>query len=386
MIVKRLGGRGGLQVQARRVARAMLARGVRVTLIGHERRRGSRRAAWMEQLPSLAITAPDRFTFAARLFSYLCNHRDSYDVVHVHGFDLEVFAAIAARRITGKPLVVKPSTAGRKTKLDAYGRWGRRAPWLFRNWRGVDAWVSISSETRENLLEMGVSGDRIVSIPNGVDPELFYVPSAAEKREKRAELGVPEDDIVVMTVARLTPHKRVDVLIRCFQELLPACPNARLWIAGIGEEEARLRELAAPTGDRIKLWGGLAAKEVPELLRSADIFSLLSLWEGLPNALLEAMACGLAPVVTGVSGSSDVVEHQVSGLLVPPDDESATRAALQRVLTSAALRQELGAAATQVVRERYDLNVTVTRLLDLYAACLSGRTAPAAGFSSTADA
>jgi glycosyltransferase involved in cell wall biosynthesis len=159
-----------------------------------------------------------------------------------------------------------------------------------------------------------------------------------------------------------------------------------LWIAGIGEEEARLRELAAPTGDRIKLWGGLAAKEVPELLRSADIFSLLSLWEGLPNALLEAMACGLAPVVTGVSGSSDVVEHQVSGLLVPPDDESATRAALQRVLTSAALRQELGAAATQVVRERYDLNVTVTRLLDLYAACLSGRTAPAAGFSSTADA
>jgi len=372
MIVKRLGGRGGLQMQARRVASAMQARGVPVTILGHQRRHATRRARWMERLPSVTLTAPDRFTFAARVFSYLCAHRATYDIVHVHGFDQEVFAAMAARRLTGKPLVVKPSTAGQQTKLDAYARWGGRVPWLHGGWRGVDAWVSISSETRDNLLGMGVAAERIATIPNGVDPDLFYTADAEGRRGERARLGLADDEVVVLTVARLTPHKRVDTLIRLFRDVIPRRANARLWIAGVGEEEARLRELAAPAGDRIRLWGAVAMREIPSLMRAADIFALLSLWEGLPNALLEAMASGLAPVVTGVSGSNDAVEHQVSGLVVRADDEDATRAALERLLDDAELRRELSAAAAQVVRERYDLNVTVTRLLDLYGACLAG--------------
>jgi len=371
MVLKRSGGGGGLQRQGRRVALAMRERGVPVTLLSHARTDEPRDRTWARRLPTRYLSAADQWGFARRLHQYLCRFRHAYDVVHVHGFGLETFAAVAARRVTGKPVVVKPSTAGEGTKLDVYARWTEALPPTRRAWLGVDAWICISEQTRQDVLRLGAPDNRVFLIPNGVDTTLFRPIPPAEKAALRSELGVAPDEPVICTAARLTPHKRVGALVEAFVQVAGEFPQARLWIMGAGEERAALERqiAAAPAGERILLCGLERPGRVVQRFQAADIFALLSRWEGLSNALLEAMACGLAPVVTDVSGMQDVVSDHDTGRTAPVDDEAATAAVLRDLLRDPAGRDEMARRAARRVQEEYSLRRTVSRLLEVYAAC-----------------
>lgn len=366
MLVKRASGRGGMQLQARTVALRMRERGYPVRLLT-DRRPGARRPPnWSVRLP---VSLLPQEGFGAALFRYLVRFRRAYDVLHVHGFGPEVWVALAARRVTGRPVVVKPGTAGPGTKLGLYARWSSSVPrWLPRPWSGVDAWVAISAQARFDLLRMAVPEKRIAEVPNGVDMSRFHPLPEEERRRLRAALGLAPEDVLLCTATRLMPHKRVDLLLDAFTAAAARQPHARLWILGDGPEEGALRAhvAASPARERVRFAGYVHGAEMVRTLQAADAFTLLSQWEGLSNALLEAMACGLPPVVTEVSGTADVVRRGENGLLVPPDDASAAEAALEQVLADAGLRARLGAAATGTIRERYSLDVTVDRLTALY--------------------
>ena len=378
MIRKRVRGRGGMQQQARRVALRMRRRAVPVTLITHAQTRPRYPFMWEERLPTRTLLAPNRWAFARELYAYLLRYRESFDVVHLHGFGLETFAAMAARRAMGKPLLVKPSTAGPGTKLDRYGAFCSRIPGSARWWLPVDAWVSISEQTTSDLLRMGVRKERIVFIPNGVNMDQHRPLDPAARAALRAEFGVGPETRVVCTAARVTPHKRVDLLIRAFLRLPTDLGDLQLWVMGDGEQMPELKELVRESGagNRVKLLGHLMSRHAVLRFQAADAFALVSLWEGLSNALLEAMACGLAPVVTDASGMRDVVRHQENGLLVPANDEEATAAALETLFRQPELRTALGSAALRTVKQRYSLDSTVDRLLAVYEACRSGKPLP----------
>ena len=369
MVLKRSLGRGGLQQQARRVALRMRRGSIPVTLVTHTREPMPRPRPQDRALPTRWLRAPNQWAFAAELFRWLYRHRAAYDVVHVHGFGLESFAALAARAVTRKPVVIKPSTAGKGTKLDVYARLTRWLPFLpALVWRKVDAWVSISEQTRGDLLRLGVPSSRIADIPNGVNTEVFRPADPERRAQLRAMLGAEPGDVVFCTAARLSPHKRVDLVVRAFLALLPRYPRARLWVLGHGEQYEELRALAAgsPGGERVTFMGHVKPWGVIRCLQAADVFVLVSLWEGLSNALLEAMACGLAPVVTDVSGMADVVRHEVTGVVVPPDDQLAVEEAFAALLDDPRRREALGAAAAEFVVREYGLDTTVARLLALY--------------------
>lgn len=369
MVLKRAGGLGGMQIQARRVSLGLLQRGVPVSLLSQAPPRGEEPVWWTASLPVHLLPAASQWAFAGQVYRHLCRHRKEYDVVHVHGLGLEACAAIAARRVTGRPLVIKPSTAGRGTTLDLFARWTERLPLLSKAaWQSVDRWVSISEQTAADLSRLGVDPGRVVRIPNGVDRTLHTPLKAAEREAAREKLGLRSEDLLICTAVRLLPHKRVDLLIRAFLAIAPQHPSARLWIAGEGEQAQELEALArsSPHENRVRLLGPVKSRRVARIFQAADIFALLSLWEGLSNSLLEAMACGLPPVVTDVSGMADLVRHDVSGLLVPPDDESAARQALSCLLESAERRRSLGAAALRTIQDQYSLDHTLDRLLTLY--------------------
>jgi glycosyltransferase involved in cell wall biosynthesis len=372
MVLKRAGGYGGMQQQAGRVCVQLRKRGLAVGLLTARQADGVAPVWWTGRLNTHFLAASSQWGFAREVYRHLCLRRDEYDVVHVHGFGPETFAAIAAKRVTGKALVVKPSTAGKGTKLHAYARWSAVAPPLRTAWRGVDAWASISSETGADLLRMGVPPGRILRIPNGVDRSVFHPLPPAERQALRAELGLAEGELLVCTAARLAPHKRVDLLIRAFLSLAERFPQARLWVAGYGEQERELQELVSAAGaaERVRLLGRTQGDALCRIMQAADVFALLSLWEGLSNALLEAMSCALPPVVSNVSGMADVVRDGVSGLVVPPDNEAASRDALAELLGNAIWRRELGLAAERTVVEHYGLEQTVERLIQLYQALL----------------
>jgi glycosyltransferase involved in cell wall biosynthesis len=147
---------------------------------------------------------------------------------------------------------------------------------------------------------------------------------------------------------------------------------------GDGEQREGLERLVKglPGGERVKLWGHVKSGALRRHLQAADVFALLSLWEGLSNALLEAMACGAPPVVSAVSGMVDVIHPGVTGLAVAPDDEAAARSALRELLSDAERRQAMGNAAARAARSEHGLDQTAGRLCAVYAACRTGAPLP----------
>ncbi len=157
----------------------------------------------------------------------------------------------------------------------------------------------------------------------------------------------------VLTVGRLSRQKAQDVLLRAFSLLPPTFADWRLIVVGSGEEAASLRRLADEQGISSRVeWVDKARDDIWDIYRAADVFALPSRHEGTPNALLEAMACGLPAVVSdATSGALDYVTDQQTGLVVPVEDAAALAAALATLMGSAELRARLGAAGQRRIRE-----------------------------------
>jgi glycosyltransferase involved in cell wall biosynthesis len=243
--------------------------------------------------------------------------------------------------------------------------WHHRA-WTLRTWLAA----SVAAQNQDMLREFFAAPwfrRKIWLIPRGVDTTRFR-PAAPADLRLRERLCIAPGEVVAACVAHLVPVKGHPTLLQA----LAQTTGLHLWIAGKALDEdyaARLHQMAAELRleGRVHFLGGVG--DVPALLAEADIF-VLPTWgrwrEGCPVALLEAMACGKACVATDVSGSRDLVVHQQSGLLVPPEDPAALSAALSALAQDPALRQGFGQAARRRVEERYTIEREVADHQALY--------------------
>jgi glycosyltransferase involved in cell wall biosynthesis len=172
------------------------------------------------------------------------------------------------------------------------------------------------------------------------------------------ELELPPGPIAV-AVARLVPQKGIDVAVRALGDL-----DATLVVLGEGSERARLESLAREIGTRLLLPGRVG--DVAAVLRRADLLVHAARWEGFGLALLEAMLCGLPVVATRVSSIPEIVWDGDTGLLVPPDDPGALRAALERLLADEPLRRRLGEAGRERARTEFSVERMARRTLAVY--------------------
>ncbi len=175
-----------------------------------------------------------------------------------------------------------------------------------------------------------------------------------------------DDGYVVVAIGRLSPEKAFDVLIRAVDQLIEAGTDVRLLIAGEGNERASLEQLIAQTGrgDRIKLLGHVA--DPRSLFAAADVFVLSSRSEGLPNVLLESLACGVPVVATAVGGVPRVIVDEQNGLLVRPDDVDGLSVALSRLLHNDALKSQLASAGRRTLEERYSFDARMRKVVAVY--------------------
>jgi glycosyltransferase involved in cell wall biosynthesis len=208
----------------------------------------------------------------------------------------------------------------------------------------------------------GVPADRITVIHNGVDAEFFQPPPAGTRN------GPPK----VLSVARLVPDKDHETLIRAFHLAAAAHPEAELWLVGDGPRRETLQQLAGQLlpPDRIKFLPGQA--DLRPRFHQADIMVLSSVFEALPNVVLEAMAAGLPVVATRVGGLAEVVEPGRTGWLVAPRDVPALAAALAQLLADPEARQAFGRAARQRVLEKFSMDAMVRRHEEVFLDLLSG--------------
>jgi glycosyltransferase involved in cell wall biosynthesis len=216
---------------------------------------------------------------------------------------------------------------------------------------------------------------------SGLLPEerVFVLPNAVDLAEfAPAVRGTADAPLTAVHVGRLVPGKRLDVFLRALAAARLAGGRVRGVVAGDGPARAAAEKLARELGLGEESVAFLGTRDdVPALLASADMFVLTSDDEGLPNALLEAMAAGLAVLTTPAGEAARLVEPGASGLLVPFGDPAALAAALLHLAQSPELRAALGRAARETVRRSYALESLPARLRALYrsAALLDGRRA-----------
>ncbi|PNS08149.1 glycosyltransferase [Solilutibacter silvestris] len=194
---------------------------------------------------------------------------------------------------------------------------------------------------------------RATVIPNGVDT-LRYRPREATWREaRRRALGLGVDTVVFCCVARLTEVKCPLVLVDAFARLHAEYPDVRLLLAGDGPmaDEVRRKVDASGLAGNIDLLGSIDA--VDDLLPACDVAVLASSSEGMSNALLEAMACGLPVVATAVGGNLQLVKPGVNGVLVPAHDPAAFAEAMLSLARDAHRRHDLGQRARRIVEEEF---------------------------------
>ena len=210
---------------------------------------------------------------------------------------------------------------------------------------------------------------KFVVVPNGLDMEPFL---EARPWPLREELGLPPDAHVIGCVARLEEQKGIEYLLRAARVVTAEWPRAVFVVAGGGPKEAELRAMAldAGLGERFRFLG--YRDNVPSLMAAFDVFVLPSLWEGLPNVVLEAMAAGCPVVATDVGGAGELIAHRESGWLVPARDPQAIADAVLGLLRDPGLAGRLSAAG-RVTACGYTVERMVERTQRVYDEVLSVR-------------
>jgi glycosyltransferase involved in cell wall biosynthesis len=350
---------GGAQRQLASVAPLLADRGVQVE-VWTRAVRGLPRTERIAGVPVRRLGragAGAAASFAAEAAVRLARSRP--DVLHAYSLFSPAAVALLARRALGVPAVVKVLRSGwlgdaARLRRKPFG--AHRAAALA---RGIDRFVAISGEIDAELDALGVAPERRCHIPNGVDTDRFRPASALERAGLRRRLGLPDHPIAVYA-GRLVPEKHVDDLLAAWAHVR-SDRAAELLVLGAGPCEADLRR-SPPAG--VRFLGDVG--DVSTHLRAADAFVLPSSTEGLSNAMLEAMAAGLAVVATSVGGALDLIQDGRSGRLVAPRDPPALASALGAVLADSARAQRLGAAARERVTSAYSLPVVADRLMHLY--------------------
>lgn len=291
----------------------------------------------------LGMTAKWRGDAFWRLYRLLRRKRPA--ILHTWMFHANIPGRLLGR-LAGVPIVISSERT-----------MGQEARWRYRLDRLTaplaDRVICVSQTVADFFVrEVGLPERQIVVIPNGLDLRAFE--GLPTRQEARALLGLPADRPLVGTVARLTPVKRLDVLLRALASL----PQADAVLVGDGPERARLEALSQELGlaSRVRFAG--RQDDVRPWLAALDVFALSSDWEGLPNAALEAMACGLPVVAAAVGGTPEAVVDGVTGLLVPPADPAAMTCALAALLRDPRLQSTMGQAG----RERVERNFTAQQM------------------------
>ncbi len=225
--------------------------------------------------------------------------------------------------------------------------------------------------------DSGLPREKFWLIPNGVDVERFRPGDQAERRALRKELGLPEALVLILFVGFFSHEKRPDLLFEAWTRMgAEGLPATGLVFVGAKhspyyEVDPVLAQKIQAEAERLGVEKQVVFVEVThdieKYYRASDIFVLPSSREGLPNALLEAMATGLPCVVSRLQGvTDDVIDDGVNGVLVPPGDIAALEGALRFLLYDPSRAQGLGRKARETVEERYLITQTASRIFEAY--------------------
>lgn len=361
-VIDSLNGRGGAEGALVKITRGLIQSGVRCSIITFNTGPFSDLASY--PCPVRVMNVRFRFGLGALAAIYKIFRQirsDGVDVVHTFFPASDILGGLAGM-LGGCRLMISS-----RRDMGILARPGHELAYRIMN-KCFDQIQAVSERVREFVIEHdGVDPAKVVTVYNGVDLDAWQIREKASAPEQRG----PGPRIV--SIGHMRRVKGYDVLLRAAARVVSECPSAQFLIIG-GESEkgvaGELRELAGTLGisNNVRFLG--PTHDVPDLIRHGDIYCLLSRSEGLSNALIEAMAAGLPPVVTAVGGNPEVVEHGRNGLLVPSEDPAGAASAILDLIANPDRREEMGRQARTSIEQRFSTKRMIATMLHNYQALL----------------
>ncbi len=300
------------------------------------------------EVVELALEKP---SFSAALALRRQLRAEPVDIINTHSSADSWLAAAATRYWRGRPKIVRT----RHISAPVAKHWLAR--WLYQN--ATDHIVTTGERLRQTLIsDNGIDAAHVTSIPTGVDTGYF---APGDQARARAALGLPQSGLIIGIVATLRSWKGHACLLDAFAGL--GRDDVHLLIVGDGPQRENLTQRIDQLGlqRRVSLPGNQA--DVRPWLQAMDIFTLPS-WanEGVPQGIMQAMACELPVVSTPVGSIDELVVDGETGLMTEPKNATALAAALSRLLEDKNLRRQLGRAARQRVEQQFTDTVMLDRM------------------------
>jgi glycosyltransferase involved in cell wall biosynthesis len=345
--------RGG-QNQVLLTVLGLRERGHRAVLLAHPEGELHRRAREGPDLVALAPRTEVDLSSAWKLSRLI--RRWEPEVVHAHDPHAVAMAGLALS--FGAPTPAPRLLASRR--VDFHLQSHSFSKWKYRQ---VDLFIAASDAIRQVLEHDGIPGSRITVVHDGIDVEkIARLPTL----DLHAELWLPHGVPAVVTVGALVGHKGHKHLVEAMPTVLRAMPDAHLVIFGEGELRPELeRQIKGLHVEKHVLLPGFR-EDVLQLVKSADLFVMSSVTEGLGSTVLDAMAMGLAVVATTAGGIPEAVVDGETGLLVPPGEPEALASAILALLENGDRRLAMGAAGRIRVAESFGLDRLLEGTLDAY--------------------
>jgi glycosyltransferase involved in cell wall biosynthesis len=314
---------------------------------------------WCHELTTVQTRALWDLRSVATLVKII--RRNRIDVVHTHLAGADVHGGVAAK-ITRTPVV---STFHSIYEERSRYRRSRQVLFDFASRHLADRFIAVSIEVgSSHVSALGLGHGRLEVIPNAPISSLL-LPSGFSPARKREELGL-DAGLLLCTASNLTATRDHATLLRALPTVLADYPGLSVVILGTGPLQHELVSLAKELDidARVRFLG--TRLDAVEIMAASDVFCQPTLFEGLPVAVLEAMALGLPVVASSVSGVCECIVNGSSGILVPPRDPGALADALCALLGSEERRRALGCAATNRVHKHFDAGEWIRRVEEVY--------------------
>lgn len=375
---------GGAETQCFQLSSALVKKGIKVVVVTKK---------WIRETPKEEISQNNfrivrlglpgggrlrDYWAGFSLAFFILRSARSFNLFYINGGLANIFGstAILLGKIFGKKVIAKVETPGELffSGPEALVNKSFVHPLIkIRLFfaKKADIFIAQTPKIKRQLLKFGVREERIEMITNSVDTEFFRPPSLKEKSHLRKKWGLPLNRVIVMFCGRLVKRKGLKYVLDAWGKGLSS--KACLVIVGSGENQPDSVEfvLKRQVKDRrlenVIFLGSKNREEVAELLKTADIFIYPSIHpEGTALSVLEAMATGLAVVVSNIGGLNDVVTDREDGLLFPPNNSNAIEKTLLGLINNQEERERLGKKARKKVKEEYSVDRVVKDYIRLF--------------------
>lgn len=308
-------------------------------------------------------------TFLISTIITLYTMRKQYQILHAHLAFGPAFIATLMGKLLNKKVIVKlgGSNAIGDIQVSMKTWRGRIRLNAIRKW--ADVIIALTDVMRDEAIQTGIPANRIRLIDNGIDSKSYE--SSTLEKEKAKKILNPEKNTLILFVGRLDPVKSLPTVIEAIKIAINTQPTLKLIIVGDGPERHPLEKLinTLRLKDYVEFTGNKT--DIKTYLQAADIFVLPSLTEGISNALLEAMASGIACVATPVGGNLEVLDNAKYGLMPPVGDVQAWAQVLIDLSSNENLLHQFGEKAKERILTKYDFNVVGNRYIKLYSELIS---------------